>query len=80
MQENGHIMKTDLYNFDPFKPYFYIVKLEFTGVYIIFLISTQKRRLWVLVRTASVQRRLIWVCSVCHLPLRELQTTMDLIC
>ena len=34
-------MKTYLYNFDPFKPHFCIVKLGFTGVYIIFLISTQ---------------------------------------
>ena len=34
-------MKTYLYNFDPFKPPFYEVKLGFTGVYIIFLISTQ---------------------------------------
>ena len=33
---------------------FYIVKLGFTGVYIIFLISAQKHRLWVLVRTASL--------------------------
>ena len=33
--------KTYLYNFDPFKPHFYIVKLGFTGVYIIFLISAQ---------------------------------------
>ena len=32
------IMKTHLYNFDPLKPHFYIVKLGFTGVYIIFLI------------------------------------------
>ena len=32
---------------------FYIVKLGFTGVYIIFLIFAQKHRLWVLVRTAS---------------------------
>ena len=31
-------MKTRLYNFDPLKPHFYIVKLGFTGVYIIFLI------------------------------------------
>ena len=30
-----------LYDFDPLKPYFYIVKLGFTGVYIIILISTQ---------------------------------------
>ena len=46
------ITKTCLYNFDPFKPHFYIVKLEFTGVYIIFLISAQKHRLWVLIRIA----------------------------
>ena len=35
------IMKTCLYNFDPLKPHFYIVKLGFTGVYIIFLISAK---------------------------------------
>ena len=46
-------LKTCLYNFDPIKPHVYIVKLEFTGVYIIFLISAQKHRLRVLVRTAS---------------------------
>ena len=34
-------MKTYLYNFDPLKPHFYIVKLGFIGVYIIFLISAQ---------------------------------------
>ena len=50
------ITKTCLYNFDPLKPHFYIVKLGFTGVYIIFLISAQKHRLWVLVRTASPRR------------------------
>ena len=50
------ITKTYLYNFDPLKPHFYIVKLGFTGVYIIFLISAQKHRLWVLVRTASPRR------------------------
>ena len=48
-----HITKTCLYNFDPIQPHFYIVKLGFTGVYIIFLISAQKHRLWVLDRTAS---------------------------
>ena len=42
------IMKTFLYNFDPLKPHFYIVKLGFTGVYIFLLISPQKHRLWVL--------------------------------
>ena len=31
------ITKTYLYNFDPLKSHFYIVKLGFTGVYIIFL-------------------------------------------
>ena len=35
------ITKTCLYNSDPLKPHFYIVKLGFTGVYIIFLISAQ---------------------------------------
>ena len=30
------ITKTRLYNFDPLKPHFYIVKLGFTGVYIVF--------------------------------------------
>ena len=34
-------MKTCLYNFDPLKPHFFIVKLGFTGVYIIFHISAQ---------------------------------------
>ena len=32
------ITKTRLYNFDPLNPHFYIVKLGFTGVYIIFII------------------------------------------
>ena len=37
--ELGHnITKTYLYNFDPLKPHFYIVKLGFTGVNIIFRI------------------------------------------
>ena len=35
------ITKTRLYNFDPLKPHFYVVKLGFTGVYNIFLISVQ---------------------------------------
>ena len=50
------IMKTRLYSVDPLKPYLYWVKLGFTRVYIIFLISAQKHRLWVLVRTASPRR------------------------
>ena len=36
------ITKTYLYNFDPLKPHFIFVKLGFTGVYIIFLISAKK--------------------------------------
>ena len=43
--------KTCLYNFDPIKPNFYLVKLGFTGVYIIFIFA-RKHRLWLLVRTA----------------------------
>ena len=35
------ITKTCLYNVDPLKPHFYIVKLGFTGVYINFLIFAQ---------------------------------------
>ena len=35
------ITKTCLLNFDPLKPHFYIVKLGFTLVYIVFLISAQ---------------------------------------
>ena len=38
------ITKTYLYHFDPLKPHFYIVKLGFTGVHIIFLISALKHR------------------------------------
>ena len=45
---------TCLYNFDPLKPHFYIVKRGFTGVYIIFLIFAQKHRLWILIRIVKV--------------------------
>ena len=51
-----NITKTRLYNFAPLKPHFYIVKLGFTGVYIIFLISAQKHRLRAHVRTALSRR------------------------
>ena len=46
------ITKTCLYNFDPLKPHFYIVKLGFTGVNIIFH--------YLLLRSS-----LIWVHTVC---------------
>ena len=45
------IMQTYTYDLDPCKPHFYIVKLGFTGVYIIFLIFALKHTLLVLVRT-----------------------------
>ena len=48
------ITKTRLYNFDPLKPHFYIVKLGFTGVYIIFLISVHKRGEAVLTSTHNL--------------------------
>ena len=35
------IMKTYLYYFDPLEPHFYMAKLGFTRLYIIFLISAQ---------------------------------------
>ena len=41
MAKETNITKTYLYNYDPLKPHFYIIKLGFTGVYIIFLISAQ---------------------------------------
>ena len=49
------ITKTRLYNFDPLKPHFYIVKLGLRGVHIIFFFSAQKHRLWVHVRTSSAE-------------------------
>ena len=54
--DSRNIRKTCIYNIDPLKPHFYIVRLGFIGVYIIFLISAQKHRLWVLVRTASLRQ------------------------
>ena len=36
-------METHLYNFDPLKPHFDIVKLGFIGVYIIFVIAAQNK-------------------------------------
>ena len=39
--QTARITETRLYNFDPLKPHFYIVKLGFTGVYIIFHTSAQ---------------------------------------
>ena len=55
-----NITKTCPYKFDSLKPNFYIVKLGFTGVYIIFLISAQKHRLLVLVRTVSSRQSMFY--------------------
>ena len=41
---NG-IMKTGLYNVDPLKPNFYVVKLGFTGIYIIFSYFCSKTKI-----------------------------------
>ena len=38
------ITKTYLYDSDPLKPHFYIVKHGFTGVYIIFRILPKKKK------------------------------------
>ena len=46
MTSKRSITKTRLYNFDTLKPHFYMIKRGFTGVYIIFLISAPKYRLW----------------------------------
>ena len=63
-----NITKTYLYNVDPLKPHFYIVKLGFTGVYVIFLISAQKFRLcvptiYVLSKNMKNIRIFIWKFS-----------------
>ena len=52
----GLIMITCPFDLYPLAPHFYIAKLGFTGVFIIFLFLLLKHRLWVLVRTASVRR------------------------
>ena len=48
--------KTYLYNFDPLKTHFYIVKLGFTGGVHYFSYFRIKHRLRVLIRTASARR------------------------
>ena len=53
----AHITKTYLYKFDQLKPHFYIVKLGFKGVYIIFLITAQNIQSTLAIR---LSRRKIW--------------------
>ena len=53
--------QTCLYNFDPlYWTHFYIVKLGFTWVYIIFLIFAQKHRLWVLGGSNEYPQSMFW--------------------
>ena len=47
-------------NEDSLSTHFYMLKLGFTGVYIVFLLFFSKHRLWVLVRTTS----LLWLWLV----------------
>ena len=56
-----NITKTYLYNADPHKPQFYIIKLGLQGHTLFFLIFAQKHRLWIL-RTASVLRSTYNLC------------------
>ena len=57
------ITKTRLYNFDPLKPHFYIVKLGFTGVYIIVSYFCSKT-IYVLSRNMKNIQIFIWKLSV----------------
>ena len=60
-----YITKTCLYNFDPVKAHFYIVKLEFKRVYIILSYFFSNHRLWVLVRTDNVEAVLTRTHNLC---------------
>ena len=55
LNRDPNITKTSPCNEHPLTSHFYIVKLGFTGVYMIFLFFALKQRLWVLVRTASLR-------------------------
>ena len=57
-EEIRSITKTRLYNFDPLKPHFYIVKLVFTGVCIIFSCFCSKSMFWA--ETWKISAFLIW--------------------
>ena len=55
------ITKTYPYNFDPIKPQFNIVKLGFTGVYSIFLISAQNIFYFLVVKFSVYLNRRVFV-------------------
>ena len=61
-----YVTKTYLHNFNRLKPHFYIVKLGFTGVYVIFIIFAQKHRLVVLLiyLTLCYYSLLLWLPGV----------------
>ena len=67
----SYIAKTIPRNEDPLTPHFYIVKLGFTGVNIIFLFFALKHRLWVLVRTASMRRFNVYLRSMLCAKIRK---------
>ena len=54
-----HITKPYLYKYDPIKPHFYIVKLGFTGVYVVFSYFCSKYRLRVLSRNMKKNQSLL---------------------
>ena len=51
-----HIMQMCPCNVYPLTPHFYIEKLGFTGVFVIFSFFALQHKLWVLVSTASLRR------------------------
>ena len=69
-----NITKACLYNIDTLTPHLYVVKLGFKGVYVIFLISAQKHRLWAVLtstydlcfeQTDKKYQDFIWKFSCC---------------
>ena len=59
-------------NVHPLTPHFYIGKLRFTRVFIFFLIFALKHRLWVLVRTASLDATPAEIYKAGETPITEL--------
>ena len=76
---SSDITKTCLYNIDPLKPHFYTVKLGFTGIYIIFLISAQKHRLWILIRLYKRGIRGVKIGKFIVIPVNGLKEMLSLL-
>ena len=62
-----YITKTCLYNGDPLKLHFYVVKLRYTGYILFFLFLLKKHRIWVLIRTALEYRLAEAVLTSTHI-------------